>query len=218
MSYCDHVWVSDYNYIALQEFQTKLNQNVASRGERNQKLLSENTLAGGFLISGIKYTDGEWKIDSILSLGGSRIQPKNHTHVMILTTKSGTNFSQKFALEWFDHVLDRPFSVWIPTIESISRIRILNLDGDLLFEKDYSKLEDSSKKIGELKLKKVSEGFWQLYPSNQGRRIVILVQDSQRRFVGNDNDQESLNFKAAEGDKLEIHYPDKGVKRLISVE
>jgi len=218
MSYCDHVWVSDYNYIALQEFQTKLNQNVASRGERNQKLLSENTLAGGFLISGIKFTDGEWKIDSILSLGGSRIQPKNPTHVMILTTKSGTNFSQKFALEWFDHVLDRPFSVWIPSTESISRIRILNLDGDLLFEKDYSSLEDSSKKIGELKLKKVSEGFWQLYPSNQGRRIVILVQDSQRRFVGNDNDEESLNFKAAEGDKIEIHYPDKGVKRLISVE
>ena len=74
------------------------------------------------------------------------------------------------------------------------------------------------KKIGELKLKKVSEGFWQLYPSNQGRRIVILVQDSQRRFVGNDNDEESLNFRAAEGDKLEIHYPDKGVKRLIIVE
>ena len=74
------------------------------------------------------------------------------------------------------------------------------------------------KKIGELKLKKVSEGFWQLYPSNQGRRIVILVQDSQRRFVGNDNDEESLNFRAVEGDKLEIHYPDKGVKRLISVE
>ena len=109
----------------------------------------------------------------------------------------GTNFPQKFALEWFDHVLDRPFSVWIPSTESISRIRILNLDGDLLFEKDYSKLEDSSKRIGELKLKKVSEGFWQLFPSNKGRRIVILVQDSQRRFVGNDNDEESnfsLNF------------------------
>ena len=65
---------------------------------------------------------------------------------------------------------------------------------------------------------KVSEGFWQLYPSNQGRRIVILVQDSQRRFVGNDNDEESLNFRAAEGDKLEIHYPNKGLKRLIIVE
>ena len=218
MSYCDKAWISDYTYTGLRKFQETLNKNVASTAARTIGSRIATVAAGGTLISGIKNTNGGWVIDSILRLGGTRSQPKNPTHFMTTQTQSGVFFTQGFVLGWFDHVLDRPFSVWIPTSEPLKNLKILNAEEDLLYQKDLPKLSESALRGEGIKLVKIAKDKWQLSPTNQGRCIVMLIRNSERKFVGNDSDDKPLVIEAIEGDKLEIHYPDTGAKQILIVE
>jgi len=218
MSYCSQRWISDYTYVALQKFQETLNKNIAQTVTRSEKHLTASVDKGGILISGIKNTDGVWVINSILGLGGSRSQPTNPTHFMTVQAHSGLSFSLGFNLEWFDHILDRPFSVWVPTSESLKILKIFNSDGDLLYTKDLPELRQSEQRIERSKLKEISEGLWQLSPSNLGSRIVILIKNSERKFLGNGGDNKPFNVEAIKGDKLEVHYPDIGAKKILIVE
>jgi len=218
MSYCSQRWISDYTYVALQKFQETLNKNIAGTVTRSEKHLTASVDKGGILISGIKNTDGVWVINSILGLGGSRSQPTNPTHFMTVQAHSGLSFSLGFNLEWFDHILDRPFSVWVPTSESLKILKIFNSDGDLLYTKDLPELRQSEQRIERSKLKEISEGLWQLSPSNLGSRIVILIKNSERKFLGNGGDNKPFNVEAIKGDKLEVHYPDIGAKKILIVE
>ena len=79
-------------------------------------------------------------------------------------------------------------------------------------------MRQSEQRIERSKLKEISEGLWQLSHSNRGRRIVILIKNSERKFLGSDGDNKPLNLEAIKGDKLEVHHPDIGVKQILIVE
>ena len=218
MSYCSQRWISDYTYGALRKFQETLNKNISRIVTRSEKHLTASVDKVGILISGIKYTDGGWVINSILGLDGSRSQPTNPTHFMTVQAHSGLSFKLGFNLEWFDHVSDRPFSVWVPTSESLKILKIFNSEGDLVYTKNLPDIRQTEHRSEGSKLKEISEGLWQLSPSNRGRRIVILIKNSERKFLGNDGDNKPLNLETIKGDMLEVHYPDIGAKKILIVE
>ena len=97
-------------------------------------------------------------------------------------------------------------------------LKIFNSDGDLLYTKNLPDLRQTEHRSEGSKLKEISEGLWQLSPSNLKSRIVILIKNSERKFLGNDGDNKPLNLETIKGDTLEVHYPDIGAKKILIVE
>ena len=137
---------------------------------------------------------------------------------MNLQITTGVSIKRGFVLGHFDHSPERPFSVWFPSAQNLLNLKILNSDGTVLFRKELPQTENSLNRSEGNGLARIADSRWQLAPSNQGRRIVILVHNGTRRLAGNDSGGTPLVIDAVSGDLLEVHFLDSGGVQFISVE
>ena len=140
------------------------------------------------------------------------------THFMNLRIPSGVSITRGFVLGHFDHSPERPFSVWFPSAQNPLNLKILDADGAVLLRKELPQTEDSLKRSEGNGLARIADGRWRLAPSNQGRRIVIVVHNGTRRIAGNDSGGTPLVIDSVSGDLLEVHFLDSGGVQFLSVE
>ena len=214
MSYCnERIWVSDYGYEALRKFQ----ETLASTYPQNSSRSFARGEIDGTLISGVRNSRGLWEINSLIQAKGLKQDLPFAGYSIRVKLSVSDIITRGFILGELDHSDDRPFTVWINTTDEIHHIEIFDESMELLFKKDLPSRQSKRVSGAEI-LKKIGEGEWVLYPSNRGRRVVILDEGGKRRLYKNDNDKESLLIQNKGGNILEVNYPDYGIKELLKLE
>ncbi len=212
MSYCNRTWISDYNYRNLRSFQNRLPTPSALVAQ------ARSTSDGGWLLSGTRNEDGEWSLDRVLSLGGSRSGEARARFQAVVTRTDGSVDVLPVQLKTLDHSPAQPFSIWVPGAASVSRVVLQDETGTPVFDQRLSTAARMAPaQASELDVQPLGSDRWELSPWPHGPRLVVRVRGSERLFVGNDAGTAPLEFTARSGDVLEVRAPGSGLLKTLTL-
>lgn len=222
MSYCNRVWISDYHYKKLYEFQKDLTAQfgssyqvsgqsisgltISSTGsENNLHSINNNNLIKGIYISGILTESDRWLIKNIVFIERPKFQVEKGDFEARITTRSGKLISQKFNLVIIEHSRDKSFSFSIPTQEELSNIEIVNVDDNTVQLTKIITESRSNFQRSTRKLERLSINQWKIKATDSGRRIVRRIRPSIEILLF-DLDVEDAIITGNEGDIIELQY------------
>jgi len=221
MSYCDRVWISDYHYNKLNNFQDALDSYANPKQASQLAQMSTSSINGkipGTFVTGAISGDGQVKIlDTILVT--KRYRPfTGGTFTYRVETISGEIYEGSFLPSKMDHASGEYFRFMLPTQTALQSVRIFQAsDGLEVLNQDFGPIV--SAKI-DLQLRRLGETQWEIPPTFRSQRIVRSMTPSPRVLIY-DADTEAKTFIGIEGETIEIQYqtgPGRVEKLLIELQ
>ncbi len=204
MSYCDRVWISDYHYNKLSDFQDALDR--YANPKQTSQLAQMNTSSNngktpGTFITGAISDDGQIKIlDTILVT--KRYRPlTGGTYTYRVETISGEIYEGSFLPSKMDHASGEYFRFMLPTQTALQSVRIFKAsDGLEVLNQNFGPIV--SAKI-DLQLRRLGENEWEIPPTFHSQRIVRRITPSPRVLIY-DADTEPKPLKGSKGKPLKF--------------
>ncbi len=198
MTYCGRVWISDYTYKKLHDFQDGLHNQFTIPSASISKV--EFGLAKQFRFldapEGIKLT-GVKEIDFVGLIEG---------HLRLVgKTSDGLEINGSASRIRMDHSISTSIIGVIPTDENLIKLQLWD-DENLLFEQQVSSHSVSSLPSSEW-LEKSGNQFL-IRKGSEGRRVVRISKDNGNTFrvLAFDNNDKDLWFSALSGNIVEIQF------------
>lgn len=197
MTYCERLWVSDYTYSGLRDFQVALN----SLGTN----FRSNRVVSGWLLRG--RVDGEdWQLRSALFVQDQFRQSASNPYLLTAVDSEGQTFDVSFKLNEYDHAEVRWFKAFVPTENALASLKVVEkATGLVLIQTELASSTRQPRQAERIQM--IAKGQWQVLPTYQGRRLVRLSEDGiQWRVLAMDDNQKIITGSSQEGDLLEVQY------------
>jgi len=233
MSYCSRVWISDYHYNKLYDFQKDLNTTfptptarIARRSNNNESYVLKvgglETVAADLpnestYFNGVLRQDGRIQILNTALLAKRANVAASGEFEYLVEAVSGKAYRGYFSTIRISHVKSRSFSFSIPTQEALRSLQIFRaIDDQEVFRQEFA--STAKARTAPIQLERISDREWRIPATNKGRRVVRRIQPTKELLVF-DLDRSDKVIKGSSGDQIEIQYlipgqPEKQVFEL----
>ncbi len=209
MSYADRVWISDYTYKGIYDFQVALNAAVTASAMQKSAALnnkggqmrskgSTSILEEGVLVRGLR-SSNKFKVTTIIpTVKINSNQSTNQTVKIVFANKS---IDSNISFKPIANSKDQSFQFFIPSFDQIESLHFY--ENKILID-DIFKGSESLLKMGALF--NLNHNYCEVWPQKFNTRSIKISKDDglSYQLICNDGDQKLFKVKVTSGDLLQV--------------